>query len=183
MSTTPVNPFRALRERQGLSQYEFARRCRISKHAILRLEQGMYAQALPAVLEYAESCTNLSRHTLEKDYHDFQITTRENNSRLLGDISQELQSTPVGTHPFTYLRENRGLNQTEVAKRLCIAQNTVFYFEKRAVHQHTVPKQLIEALWDADYTEQETYALEEAFLKYRERLVSQQDLRLVTNGG
>lgn len=182
MSTTPVNPFRALRERQGLSQYEFARRCRISKHAVLRLEQGMYAQALPAVLEYATSVTDKSNLTYEKEYHDFQIATRESNSRLLGDLLLELTACPVGNHPFTYLRENRGLNQTEVAKRLCIAQNTVFYFEKRAVHQHTVPKQLIEALWDADYTEQETYALEEAFIRYREHLVTQQDLRLVTNG-
>jgi hypothetical protein len=71
------------------------------------------------------------------------------------------------------LRESRGINLTELAKRLCISQSTVGYFEKSPIHQKTVPEQLITALWDADYTEQETGALKEAYADYRERVVAE----------
>lgn len=184
------NPFKRLRERQGISQYELGRRTGLTKHAVLRLEQGMYPNPLPTILDYFTSqFPNLSHVTLEREYTDFQIAMRQHNSRLLGDIIEELRLTPVGTHPLTYLRESRGINPTELAKRLCIAQSVVAYFEKRSVHQHTVPQQLIEALWDADYTEAETHALEEAYTDYRERLKSERgfisrssDRELETNG-
>lgn len=187
MSTSKQdNPFRALRERQGISQYELARRVGISKHAILRLEQGMYAQPLPAVVNYflgyfPKLYSSPSR--LIQEYENFQIETRQYNSRLIGDIHTDLTSLPVGTHPLTYLRENYGLNLTEFAKKLCIAQNVVFYFEKRSIHQHTVPDQLVHALWDADYTEAETDHLAEAYAGYREWITENRNFKLVPSSG
>ena len=179
------NPFKELRTKLGISQYELARRTSISKHAILRLEQGMYPNPLPVVLNYfVEQFPKRypSPSSLVSEYEDFQIKTRAHNSRILGNIIEELKTCPPNVHPFVYLRESRGLNPTEVAKRLCVAQQKIVYFEKRSIHQHSVPKELVEALWDADYTEQETDALSEAYATYRAGLSDSRNLRLVTNG-
>lgn len=177
MAAHTSNPFRELRLRQGISQYELARRIGCSKHAILRLEQGMYYEPLPSVIDYfiSHNPTTLNRLTLLQEYQDFQVSIRTLNSRLLGDLILELTACPVGTHPLTYLRESRGINLTELAKRLCISQSTAGYFEKSPIHQKTVPEQLIHALWDADYTEQETDALKEAYAGYREWVIEQRN--------
>ena len=164
------NPFRRLRTRQGISQYELARRCGISKHAVLRLEQGTFANPLPSVVNYFTTSFPKDYPTpalLVSQYSDFQYEVRSSNSRLFGNIIDELKTLPVGTHPLVYLRTNRGISSTGVAKQLCIAQNTVYYFENSPIHQHTVPEQLIHALWDADYTEAETDALKEAYAEFR----------------
>ena len=176
-----VNPFKALRLKQGISQYELARRLKISKHAVLRLEQGMYPNPLPTVVDYFVDVAklNVSRPQLLEAYTEFQIRTREANARLLGDIPDVLTGCAVGVHPLTFLRLSQGLNATELAKRLCIAQNVVHYFEKRSIHQQTVPDQLIEALHDADYSEQETDALVNAYAKYRDWLRATKTLKVV----
>lgn len=177
MAANKSNPFRELRTKQGISQYELARRIGCSKHAVLRLEQGMYYEPLPSVIEYFISYyPQLNRLSLIRDYVDFQVHTRESNARLLGDLLTELPTVPVGTHPLTYLRENRGINLTELAKRLCVSQSTIGYFEKSPIHQKTVPDQLIHALQDADYTEAETHALVEAYITYREHLVASRSI-------
>lgn len=176
------NPFRHLRELQGISQYELGRRLGISKHAILRLEQGMYANPLPAVINYfTQSFPSLTPPQLINDYNEFQIETRQRNARLLGDILDELPNRPVGMHPLTYLRTSRNLNLTEFAKLLCLAQNTIYYFENRSINQKIVPEHLIHALHDADYTEQETDAFEEAYAKFRQELLSRQNLHLINS--
>jgi DNA-binding XRE family transcriptional regulator len=108
MAHQKSNPFRELRLRQGISQYELARRIGCSKHAILRLEQGMYYEPLPTVIDYFVNHSpkdngSVTRYSLTQDYHDFQIHMREANSRLLGDLINELTACPVGKHPLTYL--------------------------------------------------------------------------------
>lgn len=182
MSSTPVNPFKDIRQRANLSQYELARRAGVTKHAILRLEQGMFNDPLPTLVGYYTSTFNVSRTSLVQQYAAFQIATRENNARLLGDFpinDPDTPSLPVGVHPLTYLRERAGFNPTSLAKALCLSQSTIGYFEKRPINQHSVPEQLIHALHDADYSSQETDWLEEAYQKYRDELVKSQDLRSV----
>lgn len=177
MTSHPVNPFKTLREKQGISQYELSRRTGLSKHAVLRLEQGMYPNPLLAVVDYFIAYfPKLTPVGLSNDYQEFQIATRQLNSRLLGDLLPSLALVPHAKHPLTFLRESVGLNTTEVAKKLCIAQNLVYYFEQRSIHQHTVPDQLITALWDADYTEQETDALKEAYLAYRQVILENKNV-------
>lgn len=176
------NPFRDLRTRQGISQYELARRVGCTKHAILRLEQGMFENPLPVVVGYFLSTENVSQGSLYSGYQSFQIATREANARFLGPINDErLADCPATTHPLTWLRAQQRpeMSLTEVAKRLCISQSVVGYFEKRSVHQHTVPEQLITALHDADYTEAETDALSDAYCAYRSALVKARPLTLV----
>lgn len=181
MTVHAHNPFRELRTRQGISQYELARRAGLSKHAILRLEQGCYAKPLPSVLEYFESTyPTLSNYVLLEQYREFQYETRRSNALLLGDsIVDSLKSCPVGTHPLTYLRSNRDINPTQLAKMLCISQSTITYFEKSSIHQHSVPVQLINALHDADYTEHDTDSLKNHYAVYRKWLNASKELSLV----
>lgn len=176
MSRSPVNPFKDIRNKANLSQYELARRAGVTKHAVLRLEQGMYTDPLPTLLTFFTGTFNVSRTSLIRQYEEFQVQTRQNNARLLGDFTS--LTPPVGTHPLTYLRERAGFNPTSLAKALCLSQSTIGYFEKRPVNQHTVPEQLIIALHDADYSSDETDWLEHAYKVYRQQLVTSQGLTL-----
>lgn len=179
MAPKNPNPFRVLRLKQGLSQYQLADRAGVSKHAVLRLEQGMYDKPLPSLIDYFLDTDTLPYQTLIQEYSDFQIATREANPRLLGDIAFLLTQCPVGTHPLTYLRLRNKLNPTELAKRLCISQTIIVHFEKRSIHQHTVPQQLLEALQDADYSEVEIDLFKKSYAEYRQHVLDSRELRLV----
>lgn len=193
MAPLPHNPFKMLREKQGISQYELARRLKISKHAILRNEQGCFDNPLPVVLNYYvenrfKGVPHLSRIDLVEAYHDFQYETRKSNALLFGDNliyqltpSKDGGPLPVGIHPLAYLRTVYGLNPTQVSKMLCITQSVVVYFEKKSLSQKSVPAQLVRALQDADYTEQDIDALSRAYQDYRQWLRADKGLKLVTN--
>lgn len=183
----PDNPFRKLRLAEGLSQYDLAKRTGLSKHAILRLEQGCFAEPLPTVINYfTESHTRsrkpVSRSFLIDAYRDFQYYTRRKNAGCLGyNLMLILPTCPVGIHPLTYLREGHGINPTALSKLLCISQSTIVYFEKRSLNQATVPQQLISALHDAEYSEEETDLLAKKYNEYRAWLRADKNLRLVHN--
>lgn len=182
MTVRIINPFRRLRLAEGLSQTDLAKRAGLSKHAVLRSEQGMYDKPLPSLVSYFTENHNVSHASINSEYAEFQIAKREANSRLLGDITHLLDSKPSHAHPLTYLRRIQGMNLTELAKRLCISQSVLDTFEKKPVNQHTVPTQLIVALQDADYSEDETNKLCLSYEHFRESLVKSQNVRLVTNG-
>lgn len=187
MATTPDNPFRKLRLQEGISQYDLSRRVGLSKHAILRLEQGCFAEPLPSVINYftdshTKSRKPVSRGYLIDAYREFQYYTRQSNAGCLGhNLMLILPTCPVGIHPLTYLREGHGINPTALSKLLCISQSTVVYFEKRSLNQATVPAQLVTALHDAEYSEEETDLLSLKYQEYRDWLRSEKKLTLVKN--
>ena len=119
MADTLDNPFRNLRIKEGISQYELARRVGLSKHAILRLEQGCFAEPLPTIINYfTEAHGNfakpVSRSYLLEEYRNFQYHVRRSNAGCLGyDLTLTLPVLPVGIHPLTYLREGHGINPTQ----------------------------------------------------------------------
>lgn len=178
MTVRVSNPFRRLRLELDISQHELGKRAGLSKHAVLRSEQGMYDRPLPTLLLFFSREFNISEVELVKEYTEFQIATREDNARLLGDISHYLDCKPTYAHPLTYLRRMQGMNLTVLAKRLCISQSVLDTFEKRPINQHTVPEQLIVALQDADYSEEETNTLCRHYENYRRYLVEAQQLRI-----
>jgi len=179
MTTTARNPFRELRLKQGISQYDLAHRAHISKHAVLRLEQGCYEKPLPSIINYFIGFyPNLTNYGLTAAYEEFQYETRKSHAGLLGPLTQ-LIDCPVGIHPLVWLRTNYGYNPTSLAKALCISQSTIVYFERKSVHQHSVPAQLLRALHDADYTTQETDYLVRAYDRYRRFLNDRKELTSV----
>ena len=177
MNTSPVNPFRDIRLRTGLSQYELAKRIGVSKHAVLRLEQGMYDRPLPKIVNYFTEKHNVARVSLINEYETFQVATREDNGRFLGSF--RFNERPVDEHPLVFLRNRVRLNPTQVAKALCLSQTVVVYFEKRFIHQHTVPEQFVMALRDCGYTEQETDYFETEYDTYRSFMVKSQGLKVI----
>jgi DNA-binding XRE family transcriptional regulator len=186
-SGIPDNPFRRLRTQEGISQYELGKRTGCSKHAILRLEQGCYAEPLPVIINYfvdtfSRTSKPVSRSYLLDAYKEFQYETRKSNAHCLGyNLLLTLPNCPVGIHPLVYLREGHGINPTALSKLLCISQSTIVYFEKRSLNQNTVPQQLVSALHDAEYTEEETDLLASKYQEYRNWLRADKNLRLVPN--
>lgn len=176
------NPFKDLRLRVGISQYELARRIKITKHAILRLEQGMYESPLPTVVTYwLDTIPGLSRSQLLNQYEQFQIATREKNGRFLGDF--DFTNLHTSQHPLTWLRERcrPALNVTQVAKALCISQPIVYYFERKAINQKTIPEQVVNALLDCGYSSDELTSFENAYAIYRHQFLKRQKGQVTTS--
>lgn len=179
------NPFRSIRIQAQLTQALLAKKAGVSKHAVLRLEQGMFPDPLPKLLNYYVDTFNVSRLSLIKEYSQFQIRQRERAGKLLGEDLQSAlflwaNSAAYGMHPLTYLRLSCRpvLNPTELAKRLCISQTVVTYFEKNPVSQKTVPVQLLQALQQAGYEDQDIYALEQAYATFRVTTINHQAVRV-----
>lgn len=178
------NPFRNIRINAQLTQALLAKRAGVSKHAVLRLEQGMFPDPLPKLLNYYVDTFNVSRTSLLREYAKFQIRQRERAGLLLGDIEHKLFEWANGvddgqTHPLVYLRLSCRpvLNPTELAKRLCISQTVVTYFEKNAISQKTVPYQLLLALSQAGYGDDDLLALESAYATYRVMVIDSRQVK------
>lgn len=179
MKVRAHNPFRKFRAELGLTQLEFGNRCGVSKHAVLRLEQGMYDQPLPSVMELLIA-NGYDDYEVKQEYVEFQKQTRELTPRLLGhSFNMRLAGCPVGIHPLSHLRHTQGLNQTQFAKMLCISQTVVNNFETKVANQHTVPEQIINALHDNGYTGIETHMLEEWYEAHREHVINKRRPKLI----
>lgn len=173
------NPFRKFRNELGLSQTAFGKSAGVSKHAILRLEQGMYDKPLPSVVEFVVSNSDLTHYQISEAYTSFQRAVREEDHLIFGAMALRLQSCPRGQHPLTYLRNLQGLNQTELCKRLCISQTVINNFELKWQTQHTVPKQLLDALRDNGYHTSALVALEDWYEAFRRSQLTAHQVRLV----
>lgn len=177
--TDASNPFKSIREQSGFTQQEIASRVGITKHAVLRNEQGMAVEPLPVLLNYFSTNFTVTVYELRKQYERFQITQRVNTGKLLGgDPSLALHRwkqlailnrRSIGlNHPLVFLRESNDLNPTSLSRELCLNQSVINYFENNPVHQKTVPEQLLVALKQAGYSDDELTELRDAYQLYRE---------------
>lgn len=185
------NPFKLIRVHAGLSQQNLANKVGISKHAVLRSEQGMYVEPLPSLLNYMCNNFPVGRLSIIQQYERFQVYVREQSGRLLGDIDKELDNwhhhlhnspSPLSAyqlHPLVWLRIIRGYNPTSLAKAICVNQTVVNYFEKNSINQRTVPEQLSHALKDCGYDDDELAGFADAYNVYREFLLGQQKFKVV----
>lgn len=165
---TPVNPFKALRERKGLTLHTIAVRAKVSRYLVIRTEQGCFPDPPPKLKNYFVTAFDQDPWELNYEYHQFQRQTRELNGRFLGEFPTD--SLPHTEHPFTYWRSKlpgNDYNLTEVSKWLCIAQPVVYHFEHYPRQQGSVPAQLLLALEHAGYTLDEVNALTAAYADYR----------------
>lgn len=177
MTIRESNPFRKFRTELGISQTEFGKLCGVSKHAILRLEQGAYDRPLPAVMDYILGVSDISAYSLVDDYEEFQKAVRQQDPLIFGPMALSLMNKPRRAHPLTYLRNLQHLNQTELAKKLCISQTVINNFEIKYTTQHTVPKQLLQALKDNGYQHSALQALEDWYEAFRNTMLA--DMKVV----
>lgn len=165
-----VNPFKALRERKGLTLHALSVRAGVSRYLIIRTEQGCFPTPPPRLLSYVVGYLNGDELEILEDYAKFQVEVRKRNSRLLNTFPV---GAPENQHPFTYWRthaENGPFNLTEVSKRLCVAQPVLYHFEHKPRQQGSIPSQLLLALEQAGYTLDELNELKVAYDNYRRYL-------------
>jgi transcriptional regulator with XRE-family HTH domain len=169
-----VNPFRALRQEHNLTLDALGRLARVSKQALIRLEQGTFVEPLPAVLDYWTKYHGYSELILLDEYEGFRKDVRKSNWRMFGPALEQLYSDArdVEKHPFTFLRGE--LSITELAKRLCIPQSTLQHFEAKWITQQSVPKELISALYDIGYVPNQVDRFCRGYILWRHRMLGKE---------
>ena len=192
-----LNPFRALRttgrfvlEKNkgadlveevtvGMTLQELADAAGISKQALIRTEQGAFADPPSRIVDYWTIRRGVSYTTIVNGYFKFIKDTRSRHYRLFGN---ELPLPPnVTEHPLKFLRSHwynpidgqllGHMNITELAKLLCINQSIPDYFEKHAKRQVTVPTVILTALKDNGYRNSEIDAFILSYKAYRDNLL------------
>lgn len=191
MTTLPLNDreavpniFKILREASGLSHAKLAVLMRTSKHALIRLEQGLYDKPLPTALEFwlnegrflpgiKNSEIRLTELVLIDGYESFQEQTRQRSYHYFGPNLINLQYTGWAPHPLIQL-ENRakelGLPYSEIgiAKALCVPQATLNLWKRKWRTQQTVPKTFQIALFAIGYSRFEVQRFNDGYIRWRE---------------
>ena len=164
----PVNYLKTVREEADMTLEAMSRKCGISKHALIRLEQGTYERILPSVLEvYVRDYVN-SELTLVDEYEAYQSAMRERHHLYFGlDLITD-PSLPL--HPFRQLRNRLEVTPTEVAKALCIPQATIVHWEKHVRQQQSIPKCVANVLNEIGYKHEQILGLVEAYNVYRSQV-------------
>lgn len=171
MDNAPLNPFKELRESNNITLELMAAKVQISKQALIRLEQGCYTDPLPTALQYYSSAFPVSEYELVTQYADYQTTKRNKAHRYFGDIGDYHSNV----HPMRLLRKS--INPTQVAKDLCIPPATLQYFERNVIQQKSVPKVILNVLFEIGYTDVEITCFMEAYHVYRSWLINHRRLQ------
>jgi len=167
----PVNIFKELREEQGWSHDQLGRRALLSKQALIRVEQGTWANPLPTLVDYWVKHHGVNELTLLDNYEWFRNAQRRRHHKLFGFHINVAASSPI--HPMRQIREP--YNPSEVAKMLCVPQATIQYFERKWKQQKSVPKELCVALHDIGYTLNEVRCFEADYAAWRRYALSRRE--------
>jgi len=180
------NIFRALRQASNLSHEKLASRMNTSKHALIRLEQGLYERPLPTVLAFwlgegqylpgvKNSGIRITELTLVEGYEHYQEETRELNQYYFGPNLDDLRYGAGVAHPFLQLKQlaaKQGHNSTGlgIAKAMCVPQASLNVWENRwRSYQKSVPKTFQSALLKLGYDRQEVRLLNLGYIDWREK--------------
>lgn len=155
----PVCNFKHLRLQSNLSLAGLALQTGLSKNAIVRAEQGTYANPLPRLSEYYQRRFNISELEITLGYEDFQAAQRQRHYHYFGDtlIYSELDQV----HPFRQLRLSKHslahpdvllpVGPDAVSRALCIPVDTLRFWEKKFKSQKSVPKLVVNVLNQIGY--------------------------------
>jgi transcriptional regulator with XRE-family HTH domain len=179
----PTNPFRWLRLNANLTLNELCELTGVSKQAMIRLEQGTYAEPIERVMEFW--LTNASRYNQDTDYVEltnkyerYKAVMRKRHSRIFGSMPVlDAFHRRIDKHPFVTLRslwqnpETQQvlgtMNVTECSKLLCIPQSVLDHFQNKVARQQTVPQPLLEALRDNGYGSDDLSVFSQAYEDHR----------------
>lgn len=170
----PFNNFKSLRMDRGLSLQQLASALGISKNALVRLENGTYANPLDAALNYWVK-RGASYPALIEGYSDFQYYTRQRAHLYFGP-SLRVYTRRSLPHPLRQLRQYRtspvdnailpvGIEQ--VSRDLCLPVDTLRHFEKKFRRQQSVPKSLKAVLNQIGYTQAQVQTFERDYHIWR----------------
>lgn len=156
---SPSNPFATLRQSKNLTLSNLAAYSRVDRKALSRLEDGLYTNPLPNVVDYWVRLGHATEGQLLEGYADFQYLQRRRHHLFFG---RDLIIDPYDPrHPFRQLRARRyslvdpkinlPVGILDAARALCVPVDTIQFFEKRWRTQQSVPKGLKAALNQCGY--------------------------------
>lgn len=136
---------RTLREELELSQDQLATLAGISRHAVMRMEQLCYPNALPSVVLALSELTGVDEDSIISDYRNDVHRNRFKTGRMLLNYHPQLiemaqslvdkryyKSDPV-FHPFTLWRE-------DCANYLGVSQSLIHFSMMTSIHPATLSK-------------------------------------------
>lgn len=159
-SETP-NPLKLFRERLGKTLEETAALAEVSKHFVIRSEQGVYTEPPETLVDFYKEYFDFD--DIKADYYRYQRNTRiANYGKLLEPWNF---NAPVGKHPFIHWRQLSGMHsQAGVCKYFCVHPAVVSKFEKGLGN---IPEQLLAALLESGYSVDTLNLLEKAYLAFK----------------
>lgn len=178
------NIFKELRVASGLSHQKLAQLMNTSKHALIRLEQGLYDRPLPTVVEFwlnegrflpgvKNSEIRITELTLVHGYEEFQDEVRRRSNRYFGHSLSDLVYSSVCPHPLIQLEDKARLlgnphSEIAIAKALCVPQSTLNLWKRKFRTQQSVPKTFQSALMQIGYSRFEVKQFNEGYIRWRE---------------
>lgn len=143
-----LNPLKALRLSAGWTQQELADFGGITRHAVLRTEQGVYALPPPAILSvFSQRLPGSSIPYLETEYKAWQRRMRQATSRLMPD-APGISGAATSSQFRDWRIFTLGISsRMEFCRLFCVHPAVVEKYEKG--QQARMPDQLQEALTDA----------------------------------
>jgi transcriptional regulator with XRE-family HTH domain len=182
----------------GQTLVSLATKAGVSKQALIRTEQGTFPSIPPKLLTFYQSL-GLDYIALSNGYEIYQRLLRQRHYLLFGRpllVRRALKEEPE-VHTLTLLRSlwhfpseplkstslldeydnysygppvGSSLNNTEIAKLLCLSQSSLTHWENHPKRQKSVPKHFLNALTDNGYRMQDLSSIVEHYSNFRRGL-------------
>jgi DNA-binding XRE family transcriptional regulator len=156
-----INPYKAAREDLGLSQASVAEASNVSRHYVLRVEQGLFHVPSPRL----STTLNISHMELTDTYHEWQHITRALAAPSVAEgVEKYFQSVLVplqNKHPHIKLRQCITDSQVAFCILLKIQPSRLSAYEKSK--GITLPLFLKEAYFDCGVTPEQLNRIESRF--------------------
>jgi len=157
------NIFKVLRKERGLTQEQLAKKCRVTRLAIIRNEQGLFTSPLPAVAHFFNGGRQVEeayRHYQFSKRREADVTNAVKRAVTLDRISK------LPAQPFLLWRNEilGPISQMKFCQMLCLHPATVANYERN--NQRFMPMQIKLALLDAGLTGSRLENLETAGAEY-----------------
>lgn len=124
-----MNPIKEIRQREGLSQEDFARAVEIHPQAVLLNEAGCYPTILPKIESWLEE-NGYTVSEIRVNYRDFVINKRQSLVGKFDGVDFDWASFSFTNHPFTNFRLLIGLSRMGFAKRFCVQPAVLYKLER-----------------------------------------------------
>lgn len=174
----PINIFKQLRLGTNLSLQGLAVQTGLSKVALIRAEQGTFANPPELLMHYwvTRPKSEHSELDLVQGYEDYQYYQRKRHLFYFGtDLGHQYDVEDI-PHIFRQLRHNRPsvadgkplpVSLDQSCRDLCLPPDTIRFWEKRFRNQQSVPKQVVSVLLFLGYTQSDVQQFSRDYVKWR----------------
>lgn len=168
----PINIFKQLREADNLTHEELSSKVGLTRHSLIRAEQGVFANPPPSLISYWSQAHSMSELYLMDQYEHFQLSTRLLYKHLFGEFLL-VETDREHPHPLKQLRLTSNslgkpkLSVMQVAKYLCVPQFNLHHWETHWKRQQSVPKAFAEALISSGYAAEDINYLGDSYKQWR----------------